>query len=99
MAGRRFDVADVVEVLRLWDAGKSNREIARSTGMGRNRVAAITKKASAAFARGAERVLGAEWGPAFGCCWAAVWPAGSAINSSGSRSSMTRSSSGWSTAP
>ena len=61
MAGRRFDVADVVEVLRLWDAGKSNREIARSTGMGRNRVASITKKASAAFARGAEAVSGAEW--------------------------------------
>ena len=34
MAGRRFDVADVVEVLRLWDAGKPDREIARSTGMG-----------------------------------------------------------------
>jgi transposase len=61
VAGRRFDVADVVEVLRLWDAGKSNREIARSTGMGRNRVAAITRKASAAFARGAERVSGVEW--------------------------------------
>ena len=29
MAGRRFDVADVVQVLRLWDAGMSNREIAR----------------------------------------------------------------------
>ena len=62
MAGRRFDVADVVEVLRLWEAGKSDREIARSTGMGRNRVAGITKKAvGAGFARGAERVSDGEW--------------------------------------
>src|SRR6266567_8840518 len=62
MAGRRFDVADVVEVLRLWDAWKTDRELARSTGMGRNRVAKITKKASAAgFARGAEQVSNGEW--------------------------------------
>ena len=62
MAGRRFDVADVVEVLRLWDAGKTDREIARSTGMGRNRVAKITKKATAAgYTRGGERVSDGEW--------------------------------------
>jgi transposase len=62
MAGRRFDVADVVEVLRLWDAGKTDREIARSTGMGRNRVAKVTKKAVAAgFTRGAEQVSEGEW--------------------------------------
>ena len=48
MAGRRFDVADVVEVLRLWGIGKTDREISRSTGVGRNRVAKITKRASAA---------------------------------------------------
>lgn len=62
MAGRRFDVADVVEVLRLWDAGKTDRQIARSTGMGRNRVAKITKTAVAAgFSRGAEQVWAGEW--------------------------------------
>ena len=82
-----------------WDAGKSNREIARSTGMGRNRVAAITTKASTAFARGADLVSGAEWAARVRLLFDSRVAAGSAIRSGGSRSSMTRSSSGWSTAP
>lgn len=45
MAGRRFDVADVVEVLRRWQAGQSARWIARSLGMGRDRVRAIVARA------------------------------------------------------
>lgn len=62
MAGRRFDVADVVEVLRLWDVGKTDREISRSTGVGRNRVATITKKAATAgFTRGAKPVSDVDW--------------------------------------
>lgn len=39
MAGRRFDVTDVVEVLQHWQAGRTERRLARSFGMGRNRVA------------------------------------------------------------
>lgn len=62
MAGRRFDVADVVEVLRLWDSGRTDREIARSTGMGRYRVAKITKAAaSAGLTRGAVLTTDGEW--------------------------------------
>ena len=62
MAGRRFDVADMVEVLRLWDVGRSDRQIARSTGMGRNRVARITRAATrAGLARGVGEVSDAEW--------------------------------------
>lgn len=48
MAGRRFDVADVVEVLLRWQAGQSARRIARNLGMGRDRVRAITVRAEAA---------------------------------------------------
>lgn len=48
MAGRRFDVADVVEVLQHWQAGRSERQLAHSFGMGRNRVARIVAVATAA---------------------------------------------------
>ena len=48
MAGRRFDVADVVEVLQHWQAGGSERQLARSLGIGRNRVARIVAAAQAA---------------------------------------------------
>lgn len=48
MAGRRFDVADVVEVLQHWQAGRSERQLAHSFGMGRNRVARIVAAATAA---------------------------------------------------
>jgi len=48
MAGRRFDVADVVEVLQHWQAGRSERQLAHSFGMGRNRVARIVAAAVAA---------------------------------------------------
>ena len=41
MAGRRFEVADVVEVLQHWQAGQSVRHLARSLGVGRDRVRAI----------------------------------------------------------
>ena len=48
MAGRRFEVADVVEVLQHWQAGGSARHLARSLGMGRDRVRAIIGAARAA---------------------------------------------------
>jgi transposase len=41
MAGRRFDVADVVEVIQHWQAGGSGRGISRALGMGRDRVGQI----------------------------------------------------------
>ena len=62
MAGRRFDVADVVEVLRQWEGGRSDRRIARSLGMGRNRVAAITARArEAGWHRGGPPAPPATW--------------------------------------
>jgi transposase len=48
MAGRRFDVADVVEVLQHWQTGRSGRHLARSLGMGRDRVRQIVAAAEAA---------------------------------------------------
>jgi hypothetical protein len=48
MAGRRFEVADVVEVLQHWQAGQSVRHLARSLGVGRDRVRAIIGAATAA---------------------------------------------------
>ena len=48
MAGRRFDVADVVEVLQHWQAGFPARRVARSLGMGRDRVRSIVGAAVAA---------------------------------------------------
>jgi hypothetical protein len=48
MAGRRFDVADVAAVLQHWQAGRSERQLSRSFGMGRNRVARIVAAAEAA---------------------------------------------------
>src|SRR5258708_38912297 len=48
MAGRRFDVADVAEVLQHWQAGRSRRQLARSFGMGRNRIDRIVAAAEAA---------------------------------------------------
>jgi hypothetical protein len=48
MAGRRFEVADVVEVLQHWQAGRSVRHLARSLGVGRDRVRVIIGAATAA---------------------------------------------------
>jgi hypothetical protein len=48
MAGRRFEVADVVKVLQHWQAGRSRRQLARGFGMGRNRVDRIVAAAEAA---------------------------------------------------
>ncbi len=48
MAGRRFEVADAVEVLQHWQAGRSVRHLARSLGMGRDRVRHIIAAAEAA---------------------------------------------------
>ena len=62
MAGRRFDVADVVEVLLRWQAGQSARWIARSLGMGRDRVRAIVARAEAAgFARDGAPLTREQW--------------------------------------
>lgn len=41
MAGRRFEVADVVEVLQHWQAGMSKRGLAHGLGIGRVRVRQI----------------------------------------------------------
>ena len=61
MAGR-FVVADVVEVLQHWQAGRSERQLARSVGMGRNRVARILAAAEAAGLSPADPALSrAEW--------------------------------------
>ncbi|MGH9206159.1 MAG: IS21 family transposase, partial [Acidimicrobiales bacterium] len=58
----RFDVADVVEVLQHWQAGRSERQLARSFGMGRNRVARILAAAEAAGLSPADPALSrAEW--------------------------------------
>ena len=46
MAGR-FDVADVVEVLQHWQARHSLRHLARSVGMGRDRLRRIVARAEA----------------------------------------------------
>lgn len=51
MAGRRFDVANVVEVLQHWQAGRSQRHLATSLGMGRDRVRQIVAAAEAAGLR------------------------------------------------
>ena len=48
MAGRSFVVADVVEVLQHWQAKRSLRHVARSTGMGRRRLREILAVARAA---------------------------------------------------
>lgn len=62
MAGRRFDVADVVEVLQHWQAGRSTRALARSLGMGRDRVRAIVARAEAAgLAPGGPPLTREEW--------------------------------------
>ena len=45
MSGRRFDVADVAEVLVMWQAGHSARDIARVLQMGRDRIRAIVRRA------------------------------------------------------
>jgi transposase len=62
MAGRRFDVADVVEVLLRWQAGQSARWIARSLGMGRDRVRAIVARAeSAGLTQGGAPLTREQW--------------------------------------
>jgi transposase len=48
MSGRRFSVAEVAEVLQHWQAGRSRRQLARSLGMGRNRIDRIVAAAKAA---------------------------------------------------
>lgn len=45
MSGRRFDVADVAEVLVMWQRGCSSRDTARTLGMGRDRIRAIVRRA------------------------------------------------------
>lgn len=45
MSGRRFDVADVADVLVMWQGGCSSRDTARSLGMGRDRIRAIVRRA------------------------------------------------------
>jgi hypothetical protein len=62
VAGRRFDVADVVEVLQHWQAGRSTRALARSLGMGRDRLRAIVARAEAAgLAPGGPPLTREEW--------------------------------------
>jgi len=61
MAGRRFDVADVVEVLLRWQAGQSARRIARSLGMGRNRVRAILARAEAVGVHQGDHLTREQW--------------------------------------
>jgi len=51
VAGRRFDVADVVEVLQHWQAGRGTRELSRSLGMGRPRLRRILRSAWASGVR------------------------------------------------
>ena len=46
MSGRRFDVAEVAEVLVMWQGGCSARDISRSLGMGRDRIRAIVRRAT-----------------------------------------------------
>ena len=46
MSGRRFDVAEVAEVLFMWQRGCSARDTARSLGMGRDRIRAIVRRAT-----------------------------------------------------
>ncbi len=48
MAGRRFRVAEVVEALRLWHAGYSARRLAKSVGMGRDRLREVLSRVEAA---------------------------------------------------
>jgi len=61
MAGRRFDVADVVEVLLRWQAGQSARRIARSLGMGRDRVRAIVARAEAIGVQQSDTLTREQW--------------------------------------
>ena len=83
MAGRRFEVADVAAVLQHWQAGRSRRQLARSFGMGRNRIDRIVGVAEAAglaylgLEGVAERgfVIHARerWGPPVGRANRLVW--------------------------
>jgi hypothetical protein len=57
MAGRRFNVADVVEVLQHWQAGRSVRQLASSLGMGRGRVRQIVAAAAASGVRPSDPAL------------------------------------------
>ncbi|HUY25579.1 MAG TPA: hypothetical protein VMV09_09820 [Candidatus Saccharimonadales bacterium] len=62
MAGRRFLVAEVVEVLRLWHAGHSARRLAKSVGMGRDRLRALTFRVQeAGVVPGDRSRSAAEW--------------------------------------
>lgn len=62
MAGRRFEVADVVEVLQHWQAGGSVRHLARSLGMGRDRVRQIVAVAvEAGLTPGTAPLTRQEW--------------------------------------
>jgi transposase len=54
VAGRRFKVADVVEVLQHWQAGNGTRELSRRLGMGRPRLRRILRSAWAAGVRPGE---------------------------------------------
>lgn len=62
MSGRRFNVAEVVEVLQHWQAGRSRRQLARSFGMGRNRIDRIIGVVEAAgLSPGGPSRSRAEW--------------------------------------
>lgn len=62
MSGRRFDVADVAEVLLMWQSGHSSREIARVLGMGRDRIRAIIRRAqSHGYVANQEPLAREEW--------------------------------------
>jgi transposase len=62
MAGRRFRVAEVVEVVRLWHAGHSARRLAKSVGMGRDRLRALIFRVQAAGVVPGDRArTEAEW--------------------------------------
>lgn len=60
MAGRRWNVADVVEVLQHWQAGRSQRQMAATLGMGRVRVRHIVEAAEAAGLSPGGAALGRE---------------------------------------
>lgn len=62
MAGRRFRVAEVVEALRLWHAGYSARRLAKSVGVGGDRLRAVLARVQAAgVVPGDRERTRAEW--------------------------------------
>ena len=87
MAGRRFDVADVVEVLQHWQAGHSLRQLSRSLGMGRDRLRQIVATAEAAgLSPGGVILSRHEWEERVPSSSVSGWRFRSARRSDGSRS-------------